>query len=569
MESKEMQDINQGWSKELVRSGETFRMTLAQKSFNEWMREEVSGDLTDTIWSLESGFTEDPDKQKAFFTYVGEHIRSIPPGQYLLHYLFGLYFLYFNEEEFLRLWGFIQREEFCLSVPGTKKEAEDIIKEMQGRLTCAEEEGVHSFTSDDYIRILSAICAELKGDLPRSFTSENRKTGESWPEKFIRIVRNPSLNDIQILALGMEWDWDTYRLFRSKALKKRGADFLNRKEVFLFLSLRYAKECGFGTYKAFNWLNRTYPDPSRKEKNDEDESTEEEKKNAREKRKKAYKTDPGDSSAMLEEQLLKRLESSGKLRPDIDEKLFTEPLPFLQKIFQDIFDLKKKQVKRSPHAVFSDEWKRFAKEVEKTEYDGDNTEPGNYSPDGYLIDRSKQFRFLYGDNVDQKIYETEPKRRGLRRIRKEDLVPLTPKGSTDFFLDSDEFFNTMITESVFNERQPITDESRLRNLILTVGFLNFTYTDWEVRENLNWNNPRAENALDSLSASGYQERLQKFDFIMQPILGSCGFLSLHSGSAYDAFLKLLLSCDNPFDLFRFIWRMKTGSPRTLDLIREP
>lgn len=586
MESREMRDINQRWIEELVRSGETSRLTLAQKSFNEWMSEAVPADLTDTVWSLESGFMEDPEKQNAFFTYVGEHIRSIPPGQYLLHYLFGLYFLYFSEEEFLRLWDYIQHEEFNLDVLRTKEEAEQIIKEMQGRLARADEEGALQLTSGDYILVLSALCAELKPDLPRSFTSDNNY---SWPEKFMSIVRAPALNDVQILALSMDWDWDTYRLFRSKALKKRGADFMNKKEVFIYLSLRYAKECGLGAYSAFNRLKCHYPDPARKKKNDKNDKnyeqiqndkppqktsqliglTKEEIKRIREDRKRAYKRDPGDSSSILQEKLLKRLESSGRLRPGMEEKLFTKPLPFLQEVFQEMYELKKKRVKRSPHAVLLDEWNTFAKTVEITEYEGDNTVPDTYSPDGYLINRSKLFRFLYGDNVDKKTYEINPKRRGLKRIKAEDMVSLAPQGFTDFFLDSEEFFNTMITDAFFNEQQPITDETRLRNLLLTVGFLNFTYTDWETRENLNWNDPKAVDALDSLSASGYQDRLSAFDFTMEPILGSCGFISLHSGSAYDAFLKLLLSCDKPFDLFRYIWRMKTASPKTLDLIREP
>jgi hypothetical protein len=50
-----------------------------------------------------------------------------------------------------------------------------------------------------------------------------------------------------------------------------------------------------------------------------------------------------------------------------------------------------------------------------------------------------------------------------------------------------------------------------------------------------------------------------FAFEVVDLLQSCGFMPLYSGNAYDAFLKMLLSSDDPLGLFQYIWSMKTNS----------
>ena len=59
--------------------------------------------------------------------------------------------------------------------------------------------------------------------------------------------------------------------------------------------------------------------------------------------------------------------------------------------------------------------------------------------------------------------------------------------------------------------------------------------------------------------SSYEMRVGEFSYNVTDLLNQCGFMSLHSASAYDTFLKLLLSCEDPFELFRFIWHKKTES----------
>lgn len=57
----------------------------------------------------------------------------------------------------------------------------------------------------------------------------------------------------------------------------------------------------------------------------------------------------------------------------------------------------------------------------------------------------------------------------------------------------------------------------------------------------------------------YGERIEDFELFVDVNINECGFMPLYSGYAYDAFLKLVLSCDSPLELFRYVWRQKTKS----------
>lgn len=57
----------------------------------------------------------------------------------------------------------------------------------------------------------------------------------------------------------------------------------------------------------------------------------------------------------------------------------------------------------------------------------------------------------------------------------------------------------------------------------------------------------------------YRERVVEFDNTATLLLAKCGFYSLYSGYAYDALLKLILSCGDSKGLFQFIWQVKTGT----------
>lgn len=61
------------------------------------------------------------------------------------------------------------------------------------------------------------------------------------------------------------------------------------------------------------------------------------------------------------------------------------------------------------------------------------------------------------------------------------------------------------------------------------------------------------------SYATYRERVVEFDNTATLLLAKCGFYSLYSGYAYDALLKLILSCGDSKGLFQFIWQVKTGT----------
>ena len=112
------------------------------------------------------------------------------------------------------------------------------------------------------------------------------------------------------------------------------------------------------------------------------------------------------------------------------------------------------------------------------------------------------------------------------------------KEREDYFLDDQVFLKTRIRDN-FRQFFPVDEETQ-RNLLLTVLFLNFAMEP------------------DGLS-DDYGERIEDFELFVDVNINECGFMPLYSGYAYDAFLKLVLSCDSPLELFRYVWRQKTKS----------
>lgn len=551
-------DLNYGekkkhvWGMELVHSGVTTRLDLAQKTFNKWGQETEFDSLSGAIWSFDN-FKADPEAQEKFFTYVSKHLQSIPSGWYTLHYLLSLYVMEFDEQDFRRLWEYVESvkdEDFLPSIPETKDAADQQIIEMQDRLAHGEHGSGRALSGDDFRQILYTVCGELWWELPSGIRGRKK---DKWIGRFITMIKEPRLADVRDLALGLDFDLETYQLFRKKVLKIRSVDFLDKSEVLIFLSLRYGGECGLSAYNAHTCLKKIYQNKRGAEEAPGHPDAQE--MNIQQV---LQQKQSGNITMILEERLIGRLESGGILFPRYKEKLFSTPIPFLQDFFREIEVCKKNKVKRSPHAVLLQEWKRFSRHFGFFEYDEDRVKDNVYDVEQILTNRHQIFRSLYGEKAEGKIYESDGGRRGIKAINKDDLVKIAPQGVESFFLDSEEFGETMFNDAVFNEHQPIKNPSRLRNLILTAGFLNHVYTDWEFKESYKGNS-QSDQHTESLSEADYQDRLVDFELEMMQLTASCDYLSLHSGNAYDAFLKLLLSCDKPFALFKYIWHLKTGS----------
>ena len=135
-------------------------------------------------------------------------------------------------------------------------------------------------------------------------------------------------------------------------------------------------------------------------------------------------------------------------------------------------------------------------------------------------------RFLYGNEI-------------LSRKLNPSKLKSTYRTHPGSFLDTEEFENTFIDDNILMQFGNVGNIRR-RNILLTILFLNFSYDLSSTR-------------LQSLS---YPQRVAFFqNKIIEPFT-RCGFLPFHPSIGYDAFIKLLLTCSNPLDLFRYIWKEK-------------
>jgi hypothetical protein len=258
------------------------------------------------------------------------------------------------------------------------------------------------------------------------------------------------------------------------------------------------------------------------------------------------------------------LEDDGRLKESMKDILFSEVHPELDALFKNIDILSSAKINRKSKKVFREQKKQFLTHMEKynlfeisekiqvdqekklaiemPENDREN------SSQKCQLDRHKIFRWLYGNRVEYLMEGGNKASNRINDLSDKDMVKLAPKKPgtdevyEDYFLDSQEFLDTRIRDNDFNAATFTKDETRQRNLLLTIVFLNVVM---EMKEG------DSELWTDNKNVA--------FAFEVVDLLQSCGFMPLYSGNAYDAFLKMLLSSDDPLGLFHYIWSLKTNS----------
>lgn len=114
-----------------------------------------------------------------------------------------------------------------------------------------------------------------------------------------------------------------------------------------------------------------------------------------------------------------------------------------------------------------------------------------------------------------------------------------PEYGPGFFLNTKTFKDTRITRNTLSSF--VTDEERKRNLLLTMAFLQFL-TDG------------GDAYMDGVYGENANMIVADFEEYADGILVECGFYPFYRrGYPYDAFLALLLNCNDPFALFQDIW----------------
>ena len=485
-------------------SGETTLLEQEQEKFNSWLKDE------DVFWNYELYFDDDLTLQNRFFQYVAEHIKSIPPQRFLLRYFLNRYRIALGGARLRGIYDYVEKGKWRITRPHNLG---GLYRQIREKLANDTATATVPLSKSEYNQILSAICYAL--EIEYSPDQKKAVCGNTikWNTYFNKFFKKPSNERLRELALALNWDWNTYTMFRKKALKQREINYLDRDEILLLLSLKYAPECGLPCYPAYCILKLKYPGIAPRLTPDE--------------ARKLLSPDTPETSKKMELLLLQALEENGHLRPKYQRQLFHRRIPSIEKILSQLQLLRAAKKTRSCQEILIAEWAELTKQIIKEDF-----------PDADTANQKRHeiFRFLYGEKVEKQVTGTGPHR--INDLNDDDMLRIAP-GIPDYYLDSQEFLDTRIRDNDFYAKTFTVDETRQRNILLTVIFLNFLST------------------LDYYK--DYSERLVNFDMKATDILEECGFVSLYSGYAYDALLKLLLSCNDPKGLFQFIWHVKTGS----------
>jgi hypothetical protein len=500
-------------------SGETEALEAEQKLFNTWLQDT---DEDDFCWEFSDTFEDQKDMQEKFLQFIGEHIKSVPAYKHVLRYLMLRYHISIGNSNYKGLWKYIEDGTWKIDV-----KADPAI--LQNRLEREAGEEPAPFEEEDYRLLMSVIYLYLKEEYGEK--AEKLVKG-AFTTYFYNLVNKFSASKLKDLALVQNMDLETYQLFKIKVLKSREINFLNHDEVMIYLTLKYAADCDEDNYTAYQKLTGMYPESKMTAKE------------AKEKLKERNADGASDiASVAIEKWAFDFLEDKGQLKESMKDILFREVHPELAAFFEKIDILSSAKVDRSCQKVFMEQWDRFCAHVEKYDLSADSEES--------QLNRHKMFRWLYGDHVEYlKVVEKDGIETGrhINDITDKEMVKLAPKrlGTDevyeDYFLDSQEFLDTRFRDNDFNAATFTKDETRQRNLLLTIVFLNVVM---EMKEG------DSELWTDNKNVA--------FAFEVVDLLQSCGFMPLYSGNAYDAFLKMLLSSDDPLGLFQYIWSMKTNS----------
>lgn len=450
--------------------------------------------VSQNVWQYTEDIWNNEVCKQRFFHKI-EGLITIPSYKYVFKYLLLNYQVCINQEQL-----------------------DDFFAYLESGLWSVDEEldeCVLPVSAEESQRIVSDLLYQLKREYKKCGLDINR----DWKEYLNKILYRFDLKFLNELALVLQMEYGYYRIFRKKVLGLGEINFYNRENIMMYLVLKYARDCSESDYvKAYHKLAQLYP----------------------KKKENLFIHSVKETTKEIGRRLTAYLENpDGGLKESYCKCLFTNEDANLAYMFQLVDSISRKVNKRSVERLFLEEWKkledhisRYEKKViiEKVRLDKKNT----VSVADY-VGKQKIYGWLYGVNILQRA-----KNRNVERKDKE--MYLLGNGSKEYFLNSKIFLETRIRDNTFSAFP--ADEQRQRNLLLTVGFLNFVL----------------ESERGGYLSEDYGERLVDFEIYIYRLFAPCGFMLPHSGNAYDAYLKLLLSCDAPVELFKYIWRLKTGSP---------
>lgn len=505
-------------------SGETEQLDKMQREFSEVFEGEAE------LFSLESeceGFWdyrnvyESQEGARKFFEKVGKN-SVLPAYKFVVKYLLIIYRLAIGEDNLEGLWRYLEQEEWKLKADF--EDEDNAVKQFRAKLERKAGENVVSFSNKDYEALLSVLLINLKKD----YLKNGYKKKTDWGEKFCNLMTKLTLKELDELALGTNMTYELYRVFRKKVLRVSEINYYDHNQILVCLVLKYAGECGeYKLFKAHAKLKKLYPKNTTLPKAKKEIGTDQKMKSLN------YA-----GTKQIGQQFVQILEEKGVLKKKFKNSLFEENSSEIKSAFDMVDSLDRKEKTRTAEKNFKKLWEKFEKALQTSDEIDFIRETLNLSENEEIlsdvevkIGKQAIYRWLYGNNVIQRAQNRNIE------IKDKEMVKMGT-GDIEHFLDSRIFLETRIRDNTFSAFP--NDEERQRNLLLTVIFLNFVLE------------------VDYL-AEDYVDRVMDFEIAAAEILADSGFLLVYSGHPYDAFLMNLLSCDMPFDLFRFVWRAKTNS----------
>lgn len=505
---------------ELLTTGETEILTQRQDEFYR-LFSQIDEELDDleAVWEYDTDTFDVNEAKQLFFDKVGE-IHSIPPYKYILKYLFLHYRLAINKEYETGFWNYLENDTWTI---GRKISADEVMS-FREKLIRAYEENISLYMDEDYQMLLSVLVYYLQIE----YQCNGIKREIKWTKYLKKMLFHFEVKYLNELALALHMEYPIYRVFRKKVLKHSEMNFYDRESIFLYLVLKYGNVCGmYRFFDAYQMLNELYP-----EKNTIENDV------------------LPDTTKQIGQWFVDYLEEEGNLKEKYHKTLFTKWDEQLAGTLAMVDAVTRNNSKRSAQKVFAEQWMQLESFINKYEkeriferilmdkmHDKGNVQlehKRKYESELSYVGRQKIYEWLYGTNVITRVEN--------RNIeRKDHEMILLGNGQKEYFLNSKTFLETRIRDNTFSAF-PL-DEKRQRNLIMTLAFLNFVL----------------ESQTGGYLAESYQDRLADFEIFIFELFVPCGFALLHSGNDYDAFIKLLLSCDEPIELFKYIWRQKTGS----------
>lgn len=490
---KEMADIYRNLQD--ISSGETVMLEKKQYHYEKLFQHSEAGRSPKQFpaWTFHKR-TFWLSKQKKYLYEEFRHIKSVPCYKYVILYLLDEYYIHIGDANEEKLWNYLETNW-------------RLQKKTDAILSDKSDLSMITFTDSHCAALMSLLYNLVNED----YAAHSLTLSTTDFKKLIYFENGNTEEFLNHFALVFHMNEETYYVFREKVARIRRKDFLNQNFVLTLLVLKYADQCDIEDWvSAFYKLKQLYPLDT--------EAT--------------YEKLPSDvtNTIALGNEILINLEEKGVLKEEYKNDFFVKPLDTLQDFFRQELLLKNSEALRTFEEEFKFQWEKLKKILSLEEQSAINRSEQEYkktnNTSDFVIDCHKVQKFLYGNDViKMKLNPSKLKKNNV--------------SSEDSFLETQEFNNTFIDDNILVQFGNVGNIRR-RNILLTILFLNFSY---------DLNSPNLQNLSYRQKVSLFQNR------VVEPFV-RCGFLPFHPSIGYDAFIKLLLTCSNPLDLFRYIWRDK-------------